>query len=395
MRIAYVCADSGVPVFGRKGCSVHVQEIVRAFQRHDAHVELFAARVDDPPSTGLQHLRVHRLPPVRDGDRHAHAAGVAALNRELAAALGRAGPFDLMYERYSLWSFAAMEHARVAGVPGLLEVNAPLIDEQAEHRGLRDAAGAARAAARVFGAATALLAVSAEVAAWLARRRSARGRVHVVPNGVDPERFRPDVPPAAPGTPGTFSVGFVGSMKPWHGLPILIDAFALLHRREAATRLLLVGDGPERATVEADLAARELTHAALLAGSAAPSEVPALLTSMDVAVAPYPDAGRFYFSPLKVYEYMAAARPVVASRVGQLETVIRDGATGLLCPPGDATALAAALERLRHDPQLRAQLGSAARASVLQGHTWDAIAGRILALAADRAAGSAVAAVEA
>src|SRR5213592_1134245 len=75
----------------------------------------------------------------------------------------------------------------------------------------------------------------------------AHGRVHLVPNGVDPERFRPDIPPALPAPLGIFTVGFVGSMKRWHGVPVLIDAFATLHERVPASRLLLVGDGPEQA----------------------------------------------------------------------------------------------------------------------------------------------------
>src|SRR2546426_9054083 len=109
-----------------------------------------------------------------------HAAAIAALNDQLAALLDRAGPYDLVYERYSLWSLAAMEHAATAGVPGLLEVNAPLIEEQAAYRGLRDAGGADRVATRAFRAASVLLAVSAEVAAWLERRGVAPGRVHVI-----------------------------------------------------------------------------------------------------------------------------------------------------------------------------------------------------------------------
>ena len=114
----------------------------------------------------------------------------------------------------------------------------------------------------------------------------------------------------------------------------------------------------------------------------APHEVPGLLTSVDAAVAPYPRATGFYFSPLKVYEYLAAGRAVVASRVGQLETVIRHEVNGLLCPPGDAAALATALEHLRREPALRARLGRAARATVLRQHTWDAVAARVLELAA-------------
>jgi len=379
MRIAYVCADSGVPVFGRKGCSVHVQEMIRAFRRSGADVELFAARADGPLPPELEGVRVHRLPAVR-----AAAPGNAAvevLNCALAVGLSQAAPFDMVYERYSLWSAAAMEHAHAAGVPGVLEVNAPLIEEQAEHRELRDTRGAAAVATRVFSAASALLAVSAEVAAWLAHQPAAQGRVHLVPNGVDPDRFRPDVPPALPAAPGIFTVGFVGSMKGWHGVPVLIDAFAALHERVPATRLLLVGDGPEQAAIVADLARKKLTDAAHLTGSAAPRDVPALLTSMDAAVAPYPDAKRFYFSPLKVYEYLASGRAVVASRVGQVAAIIEHEVNGLLCPPGDAGALADALQRLHDDPALVPRLGQAARTRVLEHQSWEARAATIIALA--------------
>src|SRR2546425_9076152 len=141
MRIAYVCADAGVPIFGRKGCSVHVQEMLRALQRRGAGVDVFAARVDETPSPGLESLQIHRVTPVGDGDPSSHAAVIAALNDELAALLAPARPYDLLYERYSLWSLAGMEHAATAGIPGLLEVNAPLIEEQAAYRGLRDAGG--------------------------------------------------------------------------------------------------------------------------------------------------------------------------------------------------------------------------------------------------------------
>src|SRR5213592_1350292 len=116
MRIAYVCADPGVPVFGRKGCSVHVQEMIRTFRRGGPDVELFAARADGPPPPELEGVRVHRLPAVR-----AAAPGIDAvevLNRALAVGLSQAAPFDMVYERYSLWSAAAMEHAHAAGGRG-------------------------------------------------------------------------------------------------------------------------------------------------------------------------------------------------------------------------------------------------------------------------------------
>jgi glycosyltransferase involved in cell wall biosynthesis len=381
MRIAYVCADLGVPVFGRKGCSIHVQEVVRALSEQGATVELFARRLEGEPPPGLETVCTHELPAVPRVDPAIREQMALAANDDVHALLEREGLFDLVYERYSLWSFAAMEYARDSGTPGLLEVNAPLIFEQAEHRTLVDRIAAELVAERVFGAATALLAVSAEVAAYLQQSRATRGRIHVVPNGVDPNRFPPNLTPICHGPPGSFTVGFVGTLKPWHGLTTLVEAFALLQRDSTNARLLVVGDGPERSRLEADLAQRGLRDSALFTGAVAPHMVPGLLASMDVAVAPYPKLTNFYFSPLKVYEYMAAGLPIVASRVGQLVELLRHEETGLLYPPGDAPALAAALQRLRTDGALRKRLGSAARAIAFQKHTWAAVARRIIGLA--------------
>jgi len=274
-----------------------------------------------------------------------------------------------------------MEYARASGTPGLLEVNAPLIDEQAEHRGLVDRAGAERVTERALSAAMALVAVSDEVAEYLASFPAARGKVYVVPNGVNPERFPPDLKPSLPAAPGTFTVGFAGSMKPWHGLGTLLEAFARLHEGNPDSRLLLVGDGAGREPIAADASSRGLGAAVHFTGAVPPGDVPGLLASMDVGVAPYPNSANFYFSPLKVYEYMAAARPVVASQVGQLEKLIEPEVTGLLVPPGDVAALAAALERIRREPELGLRLGQAARAEVLRNHTWDGAVRRILEIA--------------
>ena len=102
---------------------------------------------------------------------------------------------------------------------------------------------------------------------------------------------------------------------------------------------------------------------------------------MTVAVAPYPVQTDFYFSPLKVYEYMAAGLPVVVSHVGQLKFLIKDETNGLLVPPGDSFALATALDRLRRNPLLATRLGQAARKAMMQNHTWDSVTERILHLA--------------
>lgn len=380
MRVAYVCADPGVPIYGRKGCSVHAQEVIRALCKRGLEVEVFASRIGGEPPDDLEEIVVHQLPPMTKDPLVGRERAALLKNGALYAALDLEGPFDMVYERYSLWSYMAMQYARDKEVPGILEVNAPLIEEQAEHRSLVDRALAEWVAEKALRNATAIIAVSSQVADYLVRCfPGIGGRVHVVPNGVDPSRFDMN---SKGETHDNFTVGFVGTLKPWHGLPILVEAFAQLHRRDDRARLLIVGDGPQRAEIEDALTERGLRSAADFAGAVDPSDIPGLLTRMDVAVAPYPDIANFYFSPLKVYEYMAAGLPVVASRIGQLAGLIEDGVNGLLCVPGDSHALAEALDKLRCDPDLRPSLGRAARETILRGHTWDAVADRILELAA-------------
>jgi glycosyltransferase involved in cell wall biosynthesis len=381
MRIAYVCADPGVPVFGTKGSSIHVQEVIRGFLRRGARVELFATRLEGPAPPDLTGVGLNWLPALPKGELVAREQASIGANHSLRAALERQAPFDLVYERYSLWSYAGMEYARAAGARSVLEVNAPLIEEQLRYRGLANRSAAEDVAERVFSAAQAIIAVSQEVAAHLARYPIPGGRVHVVANGVDPARFPPGVPPTYPAPAGSFIVGFVGTLKQWHGLGVLVDAFADFHRGLPAARLLIVGDGPEREILLERLERAGVRHAAHLTGAVTPEEIPGLLASMNVAVVPYPVESTFYFSPLKVYEYMVAGLPVVASRIGQLARLIEHERTGLLCDPGDAAALTAALRRLVDDRLLAESLGRAARELVQAHHTWDRVVQRIMEVA--------------
>jgi glycosyltransferase involved in cell wall biosynthesis len=134
----------------------------------------------------------------------------------------------------------------------------------------------------------------------------------------------------------------------------------------------VVGDGPGREDLLADLKRLDIEEATELTGAVAPEAVPALLQRMHVAVSTTSSASGFYFSPLKVFEYMAAGLPVVASPVGQLSSILQDGLTGFFAPPGDPEALAEVFDRLRQDPELRQRVGAAARSEALAHHTWDA-----------------------
>jgi glycosyltransferase involved in cell wall biosynthesis len=382
MRVAYVCADRGVPVFGRKGSSIHVMEVVRHLRRAGADVEIFATRTGGDPPRELRDVRVAQLPrePGDDGVMREQAALKA--NNALRAELERRGPFDVVYERHALWSYAGMEHARDGGAAALLEVNAPLLDEQRRYRELHHECAAKEAVGRAYGAASALLAVSEGVARHLRGHPAVVAPIHVVPNGVDPERFAATGAPGGNGSAdGLATVGFVGTLKPWHGVAGLVEAAARLDRDGAPVRLLVVGEGPQREALEAQARAAGIADRVDFRGAVDPADMPWHLAEMEVAVAPYPPLDDFYFSPLKIFEYMAASRAIVAAAVGQITDLLEDGETAVLYPADDVPALARAIGGLAADPDRRARLGAAARRAAVARHTWQAVADRILAIA--------------
>ncbi|MCA9840229.1 MAG: glycosyltransferase family 4 protein, partial [Trueperaceae bacterium] len=316
-------------------------------------------------------VQVHALSPLPKTDLAEREKAAQALNTELAQALLKTGPFDMVYERYSLWSYAGIALAKRFGTPSVLEVNAPLIEEQSQHRGLVNEAEARRIAKQVFANASLVSAVSQEVANYV-KLSEAKTNVVVSPNGVNLERFSPTVPATAPCS--KFTLGFVGTLKPWHGLDTLVAAFESLSDEEM--RLLIVGDGPERSRLET-LLSPKYRQQVEFTGAVSPEEIPGLLSSMDVAVAPYPALEHFYFSPLKLYEYMAAGLPVVASQIGQISQIINHGHNGLLYEAGNSSALAQSLAYLKEQAELRERLSLAARATA-ETHSWDANLGKLL-----------------
>lgn len=373
MRVAYVCVDPGIGVFGTKGASVHVQEVVRELRGRGHDVRVYAARVDREVPADLADLDVVHVPVGPGGPADRERAQRRAA--EQIAALILADGADLVYERYSLFSTALATITAGTGIPAVLEVNAPLVDEQRRHRALVDEPGAWAALRAQVGAATATVCVSDPVRTWV-ERHTGGTRVHTVANGVSVTRIRPQ--PEAPGPP---VVTFVGTLKPWHGVADLIEAAT---RARTPWRLRVVGDGPERAALAALAADREV--AVDFRGAVAPADMPRHLAGSAVGVAPYPRAEHGddqYFSPLKVYEYLAAGLPVVASAVGQLPGIVADGQTGLLVPPSDPDALAAALDTLAADPAGRARMGTAARQQAIREHSWAGVVDTIMGLLPD------------
>jgi glycosyltransferase involved in cell wall biosynthesis len=218
--------------------------------------------------------------------------------------------------------------------------------------------------------------VSDEVAGELGRFGVPDERILVSPMAVDAERFAPDdtgrlATRRALGLDNAFVVGWLGTFRGFHGLDVVVDAFARLRGHTPEARLLLGGAGARAAAVRERAVTRGIDAAVVLAGEVAHTNAPAFLAAMDVAVVSAPPDAPFHYSPQKLREYLAVGLPVAAPRAGEIPGFLRDGEDALLYDAGDVGALAGVLERLHDDGSLASRLGERGRALVEATSTWD------------------------
>ena len=422
MHILYLCADWNVDVLGRSGSSVHVRQMCETFASLGHRVTLCCVNAGGHAPLSKQ-VQLHVFAPkLRLRERvktwlprpGAHpvespsqwtggsVAGPLSPLRSVATALDYAArrmrlwqfrrmvlnvlgdqSVDLVYERVSLFSLAGPKLGKVLHAPALVEFNAPLaLELPARGRLFKRALLGWETA--VLASSDAAICVSQQLADYLLDGHPfASRKLHVVPNGVAPILFNPTIHSSSLrsqlGLNGKTVVGFVGTMKAWHDIATLIGALGIASAGAANLCLLAVGDGPRR--LEFERQSQLCGIEAIFVGAVDYEQIPDYISVMDIVVAPHPKLATFYFSPIKVFEYMCMAKPVIASSVGQLAEVIEDGVTGILVPPADPAALAKAIVALCQSPRLRRRLGEAAHDWVSQSHTWETTAREVLSIA--------------
>ncbi len=356
----------------RDGQSVHVDELVAAFRAEGHEVLVVGPGFYEQASFGGESRfvdRVRRLLPGAVGELAELAYNVPAYRR-LAAACRAFRP-DLIYERNNLYYLAGSWLRRRTGIPLFMEVNAPLAEERTRHGNLRLRRLAHRLEAYVWRSADRVLPVTGVLGAIVTAAGVDAGRIRVVPNGIVLERFPPPAPRPAG---GMVNLGFVGFVRDWHGLDGVIRAMA---ERPDVT-LTVVGDGPVRGELEA-LAARLGIAARLrFLGVVPNAQVPAEVARFDIALQPKVTP---YASPLKIFDYMAAGRAIVAPDQPNIREILADGETALLFDPASEGAMWGAIARLIEDAGLRGRLAAAGRAELeRRDFTWRGNARRIVAL---------------
>ncbi len=304
-----------------------------------------------------------------------------AFDAAARASMG-AGTPAFVYQRYSLNNYAGIRIARRYGVPFVLEYNGSEI-WMGRHwgRALKHEAISRRIEQLNLAAADLIVVVSRAMREEVVARGIAANSILVNPNGVDAERYRPDLDTHAVrqryGLGDRIVVGFIGTFGPWHGAEVLAKAFVALlardPRRAARVRLLMIGDGARMPEVRRILRDGGVFDATAFTGLVPQEHGASHLAACDVLVSPHvpnPDGTPFFGSPTKLFEYMATARGIVASDLEQIGEVLEHGRTAWLVAPGDAAALADGIGRLVDDAALRGKLGDAARREVLTRYTW-------------------------
>jgi glycosyltransferase involved in cell wall biosynthesis len=367
----------------RAGGSVaHIAGVVNELDAFTGPVVVLTT--DDIP-TLKPGVRVHHVAP-RESFWNFRELPSFVLNEAFDAAADAivAGKPAFVYQRYSLNNYAGIRIARRRGAPFVLEYNGSEI-WMGRHwgRALKHEALSRRIEQLNLASADLIVVVSRAMRDEVAGRGIDTARVLVNPNGVDPDRYRPDVDArrvrARYALGDRAVIGFIGTFGPWHGAEVLARAFVKLVAGDPAradrVRLLMIGDGARLPETRRILAEGNALGAAVFTGLVPQEQGPSHLAACDVLASPHvgnPDGTPFFGSPTKLFEYMAMGRGIVASDLEQIGEVLDHGRTAWLVEPGSADALAAGLARVLDDEALRASLGAAARQEAVARYTWRA-----------------------
>ena len=283
---------------------------------------------------------------------------------------------DVIIERYYNFGGEGVLTATRLGALAVLEVNAPIIDYPGSPKRWIDRALLVEPMRRWREWQCAQAGVLVTPLADVVPAFVPRERILEIEWGADTRAFHPDAKGDVPFTRGEGAtvVVFAGAFRVWHGAVQLVRAIAQLHARgRTDIHAVLIGDGPEFDRVQREAAG---VDGVTLTGPLPHVQLPACLAASDIGVAPFdvpshaPLTLGFYWSPLKVFEYMAAGLPVIAPNIDRLSRVVRNGREGSLYEVSDPLALAAAIERTADAPD-RAELGRAARQRALEEYGWD------------------------
>ncbi|MCI5043769.1 MAG: glycosyltransferase family 4 protein [Aquisalinus sp.] len=285
----------------------------------------------------------------------------------------------IIYERYNLFFLSGLWLKTQTGLPYILEVNAPLREEREKHGGLSLPWLAKWTERQVWRGADILLPVTQKLADKLIAEGVCPDKIHIMPNGIHAEQYNSLDKSTIRNRYNLQSktvLGFTGFVRDWHGVNMVLEYIA--SRQNPDLHCLIVGDGPHLLELKRQTASLHIEKQVTFTGVVQRAELPAYVAAFDIALQPRVTS---YASPLKLFEYMAASKAIVAPAQDNIREVLDDSRDALLFEPDNENAFFAALDKLVADRALREQLGHAAQEKILaRDLTWDGNARRVINL---------------
>lgn len=368
----------------RDGQAVHIDEMIGSLRKLGHEVRVVAPPVAEASDMGGEVSWVQRLRQALPKALYEFLELGYSLvaYRHLARAASEFEP-DVIYERYNLYLLSGLALARRRRIPLLLEVNAPLADERRRFGGLGLPWLARWAEGVVWRRADVVLPVTRVLGGHVAARGVPWSRIEVVPNGINEDHFATapsarEAKAALGWAEDELVLGFTGFVRDWHGVDRVVRWMAS-PAAPAKARLLVVGDGPARSDLERLAEELALGDRVRFTGVVPRERVPEHVAAFDIALQP---AVVPYASPLKLFEYLALSKAIVAPRQPNIAEVLQDGVNALMFDASQPGALEDALSRLCSDRPLRDRIAQGAGESIARlSLTWDSNARRVVMLA--------------
>ena len=405
LNIAHFYQESGIRFCEPHAAQVHIYHTIRGLQQAGHEVTLLALQGRQVLCTkDLEVFKSDRLlashfarlglsgtplfkrfeSSVRRLQSELHLPYLALFDSYRMAEAGRQNlkGIDLIHERFNLLALGGAWASKKLGVPFVLEVNADLLEQRKfkgiPERGLRRLF-AVWATRMCFNAATKIICISVGLKDHLSSKWNIEeNKLTVLPCAADVEAFGPnhnsELVRRGLGLTTEPVVIWVGGFYPWHDLDILLESFGQVLQRHPNAKLVLVGDGQTRPSVARKVLQNGLRQAVIMTGAIAHTRVPEILSMADVAVvpsAPVPASRGGTGTPLKLFEYMAAGKAIVATALNQAAEVIQEGHNGLLVEAGDVNGFAEAMLTLLNDSVERGRLGQNARRLAVEQYSWE------------------------
>ncbi len=405
MNIAHLYQESGIDFCEPHAAQLHIYHTIHGMQRAGHEVTLLALQERQVLcTTDLQVFKSDKLLPSHYGQLgltgnavfKRFESSVRRLQSEMhlpylalfdsyrmaeAGAINLKG-FDLIHERFNLLALGGAWASKKLGIPFVLEVNADLL-EQRKFKGIAEKGlrrlFAVWATRLCFNAAAKIICISAGLKDHLSRTWNIEeSKLTVLPCAADVDALEanhnPELVRRGLGLTNEPVVIWVGGFFPWHDVDLLIKSFTLVLQTYPSAKLVLVGDGPTRQSIAQMVQKNGLQESVIMTGAIAHADVPEMLSIADIAVvasAPVPANRGGTGTPLKLFEYMAAGKPIIATALKEAAEVIQNGHNGLLVEAGDVNRFADAILTLLSDPEERVRLGQNARLQAIEKYSWE------------------------